>query len=89
MATPIDFKGSNVVFKGGAENVNDIVAFRNRACVVTAWLLSDEEIQILTQTRTIYQMQFYGGHLVPHFVTADKDEMKAMVADYGAMRDET
>lgn len=86
MSQPVDFPESNIEFKGGAENVADLRAFKNRACVVTCWELSDAEIEILIHTRKIYVNQFFGGQLVPQYVTSDLDEMKSFVADYGAMR---
>lgn len=83
MATGTDFEGSNIIFRGGRPNVNDIPAFRNQQCVVTCWELTDDEIEILIHTRKVYQMQFYAGNLVPHYLTPDRENMREMVADYG------
>lgn len=83
MATGTGFDGANTLFKGGAENVNDIMAFKNRSCVVTCWDLTDAEIAEIVATRKVWAMQFYGGGLVPHYISGEREDMRAMVADYG------
>lgn len=83
MAKLIDFEGRNEVYLGGAENVNDAFAFRNRNCVVTCWEFSDAEIAEIVATKRVWQMQFLGGHLVPHYVSGERENMREMIADYG------
>lgn len=83
MATGADFAGANTVFKGGADNVNDIDTFKNRECVVTCWELTDAEIAEIIITKRVWVSQFFGGRLVPHYVSGSKEEMRAMVAEYG------
>jgi hypothetical protein len=82
MGYGVDFKGSNGVFRGNAENVNDIHTFRNRMCVVTCWELSDEELAEIVRTKRVFSLQFFGGQLVPHFIGAS-EPVREMAADYG------
>lgn len=81
---PVDFKGTNVVMKApqGAENVNDVPAFRNRQCCVTAWKFTAEEIDEINRTGTLFLSVFMGGGMPPVFLGCES-EVRALAADYG------
>lgn len=84
MSKGVDFEGSNILFRGGAENINDIRAFRNKNCVVTCFELTEEEIKEICESKRIFVSQFFGGNLVPHYA-ATEESVRKMVADYGGV----
>lgn len=84
MAAPVDFTGTNtrMLPPKGREDVVEVKAFRNRACCVTCWQLSDDERAEVSRTGLVYLSVFMGGGMPPVFVGSEAD-VRAITADFG------
>lgn len=86
MAIPKVIGGANVIFKapaGEEDRVCDLAVFRNRGGMISAWHLSEAEIEEIVLTRTVY-LSVMGGVLPPVFVGSER-EMRALSLDMGGV----
>lgn len=74
---PKEFPEQNVIFAKDQPEYNPLPAFRDeKGDVVTCWELSDEEIERLIQTKTIYQaVKTFNNPLQPVFITTEIQEV--------------
>jgi hypothetical protein len=86
MAFPVDFPGSNKVFLApeGRDDVGSLPVFVNGACIVSAWELTEEELQEVIRTRRVFVSSFSGMTLFPLFIGAES-VVRSVVVDYGAI----
>lgn len=85
MASPVDFPGSNFTFTspaGREDTILDLKAFINGNAIVSAWKLSDEEMEEVKRTGTVFLMTLSGTVVYPTFVGSER-QVRLMVADTG------
>lgn len=84
MAQPVTFSGTNVTMLApeGADDVQDVRAFRNDRFCITCWALSESEIQEVLRTGQIWLSVMGNGGMPPCFVGGE-DETRSVVADGG------
>lgn len=75
--TPKEFPEQNVIFAKDQPEYNPLPAFKDeKGNVVTCWDLSDEEIERLIQTKTIYlTVKTFNNPLQPVFITTEFEEV--------------
>jgi hypothetical protein len=80
----IDFEGTNVIMRApaGRDDVQDVHAFRNRACCVTCWKLDPDAIAEVARTGRVYLSVFMKGGMPPVFVGSES-ETRQLTADFG------
>lgn len=80
---PVKFEGVNVQFADEQPEYNALPALHRKdenGTVVTAWQLSDEELEQLRKTKTIYlQVLTFYKPLQPVFLTVDPTEVGLIV----------
>jgi hypothetical protein len=83
MAEPFEFSGCNQIFRGDGDTVQDLHVFanRNRRVVVSAWRLSDRELDEIIRTGVV--MVAIVGRFVPPFLVGSNQEVRRFAADYG------
>lgn len=88
MGYPVNFSGANCVYKAppGRDDVGDLPTFKNGACIVSAWELSDEELQEVLRTRRVFLSSFSGDTLFPVFLGSES-VVRSVVVDYGKIWD--
>lgn len=76
---PIDFPEANVVYGEGQEGAIPLPACREdgpRGQAISCWELSDEEIEMIQKTRTVYISQLtFNNPLQPIYAAVDRDEL--------------
>lgn len=84
MARGVKFAGANKVYAAppGRDDVSDLHVFANGNCIVSAWELSDSEIEEIVRTRRVFLSSFSGDTLFPVFVGAES-AVRSVVVDYG------
>ena len=84
MGVPTEFEGSNSVLGAprGSENVESLPVFSNGTCCVSAWALSDEEIEEIVRTRRVFVSVMSGRTQPPVFVGGE-EATRSLCADYG------
>ena len=84
MGTPVDFDGTNKSYRApeGRDDVSDLPVFANGACIVSAWELSEEELEEIVRTRRVFLSSFSGATLFPVFVGSE-GVVRSVVVDYG------
>lgn len=84
MAFAIEFAGANKIYKApeGREDVSDLHTFVNGTAVVSAWRLTDEEMEQVKQTGIVFLSVLSGNVLFPVFVGSE-EAVRLVVADYG------
>ena len=84
MATPVNFKGTNVRMNppDGAENIQPVMAFRNEQCCITCWELTPGEIDEVNRHGRVWLSVHFGGGMPPVFVGGE-DAVREISADYG------
>lgn len=87
MAEPVNFPGTNVLLGApkGSENVSPLPIYRNGICCVSAWELSDEEIEEIVRSRVVFLSVLSGNTQPPVFVGSET-EVRRMCADYGVWK---
>jgi len=70
---PTKFKGQNVVFGADQPEYQPLPALRlNDGTVITCWELSDEEIEVIKETKRMYaSMLTFNKPLTPIFLSVD------------------
>ena len=83
MATPVDFKGTNIVMRAppGREDISDVQAFTNGRCYVTKWKLTADERTDVERTGSVY-VSLFGNGMQPLFV-GGSEEVRSVIVDYG------
>lgn len=81
--TPKDFPEKNMTFV--AEGCLDLPAYKGDGVIVTAWELTEEELDILTRTRTVYLMVVGQGtppvSLMAEYPFKDKSEYPDLIEE--------
>lgn len=62
MILPKQFPEQNITYM--AEGCGDLPAYKGDGVIITAWKLSDEDIEILQKTKTLY-MSLWGQGMPP------------------------
>ena len=85
MADPVVFVGANLPLgpPPGRPDVRPIQVFRNRACLVSCWQLSEAELAEIVRTGRVY-LAVMGFGMPPVFV-ASESEMRAFTVDAGPL----
>lgn len=84
MAWGTTLKGHNRVFTappGEEERVQSIEVFDNGTCLVTAWELSDAEIEDIVKSKRVY-LSIHARGLPPHFIGSE-GLVRMLTSDYG------
>lgn len=81
MATPFKFPGYNIVMRGNGDDVQDLVAYRTGQSFVSAWVLTDAEIEEVRRTGIV--MLAVVGRSMPPVLIAAESEMRRFCADHG------
>lgn len=86
MAHPVSFHGVNKAFgpPPGRDDVGTLEVFMNGACIVSAWELTDAEIEEVVRTRRVFLSSMSGSVLYPVFVGSES-VVRGVVVDYGAV----
>lgn len=84
MAKPVVFTGTNItmVAPEGADDVQDVRAFRNERFCVTCWQLSPSELAEVLRTGNVWLSVMGNGGMPPCFVGGE-EETRGVVADGG------
>lgn len=84
---PTEFAGQNYVLAApdGVENVAPLPVFRNGACCVSCWELSDDELAEITRSRRVFLSVFMGATQPPVYVGSETTT-RQVVADYGVWK---
>lgn len=71
MGTPVGFEGANQVFQAppGDDNCRDLETFTNGDVVISAWRLSDEELEQVKETGVVWVSVHMGGRTPPIYVS--------------------
>lgn len=85
MGVPVDFTGTNInmLAPEGADDVEDVRAYRNERCCVTCWMLDEQELDEFYRTGRIYLSVLGNGGMPPVFIGTEKTA-RELVAHYGA-----
>ena len=75
MATPINFAGANVrmLAPEGADDVMDVMAYRNKRFCTTAWALTESELAEVLRTGVVWLSVMGGGGMPPCFVGGEEE----------------
>jgi hypothetical protein len=84
MAHAVNFPGTNKTFTApeGREDVSDLHVFSNGVCNVSAWELTDEELEEVVRTRRVYLSVMSGPVFYPSFLGSE-GQVRSLVVDYG------
>jgi len=84
MGQPVKFAGANMCFTAppGREDVGDLPVFANGVCIVSAWELSNAELEEVCRTRRVFLSSFSGNQLFPVFAGSES-VTRSLVVDYG------
>lgn len=85
MGSVVDFKGSNHTFgppKGEEDRCGSLPCFVNGTHVVSAWELTDAEIEEIVRTRRVFLSTWTGRGMVPVFVGSES-VVRSVVVDFG------
>lgn len=85
MATPINFKGTNISLNapaGDEDRVDPLRAFTNKTVVVTRWQFSEEDLAEIARTGCIFVAQISGQTIHPTAV-GDESFIRGLCLDYG------
>ena len=83
MGKPVSFNGANAKLNGGAENVADMVAFRNRMGWTSCWELDDAEVAEIVRTRRVFLTCLTGNAAPPPVFLGSEETVRSVIADYG------
>ena len=74
---PKNFPEVNAVYGADQKEYNPLPVFKtNDGQIVTCWLLSEDEIKQITETRELYiSVMTFGHPLQPLFVTTNRDHV--------------
>lgn len=88
MANGTDFDGSNAKYcppPGVSEDqCKTLHVFKNGACIVSCWELTDAELADVIRTRRVFSSIWSGQKLYPQFIGSESS-VHAVVADFGAV----
>lgn len=77
--TPIEFKGCNTTYGENQPEYQPLPAMHAKdenGTIVTAWQLTDDDLERLKQTKTLYLQILTGyNHLQPVFLTTNPHEV--------------
>lgn len=85
MASPAKITGANLIMKapkGEEDRVSDLATFVTRGGMISRWELSEDELQEIVRTGSIYL--FISGHAMPPVYIATEKQMRAFSLDYGS-----
>lgn len=84
MGFPVQFNGSNFVFKApeGREDVCDMHCFTNGVAVVSCVQLTEEERQEVIRTGQVWLSVLCGPNYYPTFIGSESS-VRSVVVDYG------
>lgn len=85
MGVPADFPGANFTYgppPGREETVGSLRVFKNGRCIVSAWDLTDDELDEIIKTRRVFLSSFSGDVLFPVYVGSETTT-RSVVLDSG------
>lgn len=84
MGVPTTFPGANIILTapdGMEEQVADLPVFRNGQFSVSAWELSDEELEEIIRTRRVHVAILGQSH--PPIYVGDEEAVRKVTGDHG------
>lgn len=88
MSKPVEFEGFNHSLgapPGREETVQPLPVFRNGACCVSAWELTDEELVEIIKSKRVFLSVFFGSSQPPVYVGSESS-VRYVVSDYGVWK---
>lgn len=87
MSEPVDFQGANTVLRPptGSDSILPLPIFRNGACCVSCWQLTDDEIAEIVRTKRVF-LSVFSGKTQPPVYVGGEEGTRELIADYGVWK---